>query len=71
MAQQINIEDHMQSTVNFSTVGLGNIFKYGGLSCVRIDHNNPNYTVIGTGAKGRLNDTDQVFLPRNVILTME
>lgn len=71
MAQQIIYENTMQSTVNFSTVANGDIFIYGGLPCVKLDNNNPNYVVIDTGAKGKLNDTDQVLLPNKVTLKVE
>ena len=72
MAQQIIYENTMQTTVNFSAVSPGDIFIYSGLPCVRIlGSQNPNYVVIDTGDKGKLDDTDQVLLPNKAIIKVE
>lgn len=71
MAQQFIYKNDMQSAVNFSTVDNGDIFIYSGSPCVKLNKNNPNYVVIDTGANGKLNDTDQVLLPKKILIKVE
>ena len=71
MAQQFILENDIQQTVNFSTINNGNLFIYEGNICLKFNHNNPNYAVLNTGSKGKLNDTDQVVLPSTVLLKLE
>jgi hypothetical protein len=71
MAQQIISSNNLQSTVNFSTVGDGEFFVYGGNNCIRISGTqNPNYCVIGSSHKGKLGNTDQVIYPKKVSYTL-
>lgn len=71
MAQKITFENDLQVTVAFSTVANGDIFLYQNNTCVKLNKNNPNYVVIDTGVNGRLEDTDQVTLPTNVLIKLE
>lgn len=71
MAQQITYENNLQTTVDFSTVNPGDVFIYSNNPCVKLDNNNLNYVVIGTGEKGKLNDTDQVTLPNSVLVKVK
>lgn len=71
MAQQFIYENTMQSTVNFSIAENGDIFIYAGNPCVKLNKNNPNYVVIGTGVNDKLNDTDQILLPNKAIVKVE
>lgn len=71
MAQQFIYENNLQTTVDFSTVDPGDVFIYANDPCVKLDNNNPNYVVIDTGEKGKLNDTDQVLLPTKAIIKVE
>jgi hypothetical protein len=71
MAQQFIFENSMPSTVKFSTVNPGDIFIYTSLPCLKLDKNNPNYVVFDTGENGKLNDTDQVLIPKKAILHLE
>lgn len=71
MAQQIIYENNLQTTVNFSEADPGDVFIYSNLPCVKLDNNNPNYVVIDTGDKGKLEDTDQILLPNKAIIKVE
>lgn len=71
MAQSFTFEDNFQQTVDFSTVGNGEIFIYNNEKSVKLDNNNPNYVVIGTGAVGKRNDSDQIILPDSVLIKTE
>lgn len=71
MAQNYTFENDVQQTVDFSTVSVGNIFIYSNAACVKLNNNNPNYTIIGTGAIGKLEDTDQIVLPNNALVKLE
>jgi len=71
LAQQFILENDIQQTVNFSTLDNGDFFIYSNQVCVKMDNNNPNYTILDTGQIGKLNDTDQVVLPSSVLLKLE
>lgn len=71
MAQIFTLENDIQSTVDFSTLDNGDLFIYANEVCVKMNNNNPNYTVLDTGEIGKLNDTDQVVLPSSVLLKLE
>lgn len=71
MAQTITIENDMQATVNFSTLDVKDIFIYEGNLCQRIDKNNPNYVILGSGVNGKLDDTDQILKPNSVLIKVE
>ncbi len=71
MAQQYILENDTVQTVDFSTIGLGEIFIYNSFICVKLDKNNPNYGVLESGDTGKLNDIDQVVYPNSVLLKLE
>jgi hypothetical protein len=71
MAQIIRVENSMQVSVNFSTTKKEDIFIYNENVCQRLDKNNPNYVVLGTGVNGKLEDTDQVVIPKKVLIKVE
>lgn len=71
MAQQIIYDNNLQTTVDFSTVDPGDVFIYSNSPCVKLDNNNPNYVVIDSGDKGKLDDTDQVLLPSKATIKVE
>ena len=73
MAQTITFEDDLQTTVDFQDVTNGDIFIYNNQYCVKMDNNNPNYVIIDleTDNKDRLDDTDQVIWPDEVLLKVE
>lgn len=71
MAQLITYEDAVQQTYNFLEVANGDIFIYNNEYRVKMNNNNPNYVVIDSGAIGKMEDTDQVIWPDNVLLKVE
>jgi len=71
MAQNLTYENKIQSTVDFSTIATGEFFIYNNEPCMKLDHNNPNYTEIKTGTVGKLTNTDQVCKPLTVLLKLE
>ena len=71
MAQSYTLENDLNPSVNFSEADPGDIFVLGSAACVKLDNNNPNYVIIGSGDKGKLNDADQIILPNNILLKLE
>ncbi len=71
MAQTYTFENDLTTTVAFSTVTVGSTFIYGNAACLKLDNNNPNYGVHGTGVTGKLNASDQVYLPESVLIKVE
>lgn len=71
MAQAITYDNKMQITTKFSKVIAGNIFIYNCNMCIKLSGSSPNYAIIGTGASGTLDLTENVYLPSRALVKVE